>query len=410
MKFSDVIGHAEIKDKLSALIGERKLPHALMLLSPEGSGGLPMALAIAQNLVCEKRSGKKQEEDLFAAPALFGDAPAPSEKLELTDACGQCAACQKAEKFIHPDIHFTFPVVLRKSGTVPVSADWIVEWRKALTENPYLNVQDWLQQIGAENRQGNITIKECHEITRRMTLKNYEAATKVQIIWLAEYLKEAGNSLLKIIEEPPADTVFILVVENIEQILNTIISRTQIVKLQGIEDEALSAYLQKNYETDASTALRIARFSDGNLNAALEYAQGAEHPHDALLREWLSLCLRIKGSQAAETSVKLIEFVEGIAKIGRENQKIFLKYFLWFLREASILSLGISSEKLEGTELEFAKKLATVLTIETTEKLQDIINSLHYAIERNGNPKVLFVSNSFKIAAALRKEKVVSSM
>lgn len=126
-------------------------------------------------------------------------------------------------------------------------------------------------------------------------------------------------------------------VENIEQILNTIISRTQIVKLQGIEDEALSAYLQTNYETDASTALRIARFSDGNLNAALEYAQGAEHPHDALLREWLLLCLRIKGSQAAETSVKLIEFVEGIAKIGRENEKIFLKYFLWFLREASIL-------------------------------------------------------------------------
>jgi DNA polymerase-3 subunit delta' len=409
VKLSEVIGHQEIKDRLSELMTADRLPHAMMILGPEGSGGLPLALAIAQNLVCERRSGKKEEDGgLFAAPSMFGE-PAPVANTEpLSDACGECPACVKATKFIHPDIHFTFPVVTVKGkNSPPVSADYITEWRKALADNPYMNAVDWLQQITDENKQGNITVNECHEIIKRITLKSYESKYKVQIIWMAEYLREAGNTLLKVIEEPPADTIFILVVENIEQVLNTIISRTQLVKLPAIEDIDLANYLLTQFEITDKIALRIARISDGNLNAAVEYAGGAEHQSDALLREWLSLCLRIKAAQAPEPSVKLFEFVENIAKIGRENQKIFLKYFLWFLRESNLIAMGLTSEKLEGSELGFAQRLATVLDPETTDRLNKLINKVHYYIERNTNPKIIFMSTSFKIASILKKEEVV---
>ena len=381
----------------------------MMILGPEGSGGLPLALAIAQNLVCERRSGRKQEDaGLFGAPSMFGDMPAVvQESAPLSDACGECPACQKAAKFIHPDIHYTYPVVTMKSKSgPPVSADYIVEWRKALTENPYMNANDWLRQITEENKQGNITVNECHEIIKGMSLKTFEAKYKIQIIWMAEYLREAGNTLLKIIEEPPADTIFILVVENVELILNTIISRTQLVKLPAIEDTDLAAHLRTQFEIDEKTALRIARISDGNLNAALEYANGAEHQNDTQLREWLSVCLRIKGTQASEPSLKLMAFVDEISKIGRENQKIFLKYFLWFLRESNLISLGLTSEKLEDSELDFAKKLATVLDPDTTDQLNQLINKVHYSIERNGNPKIIFLATSFRIASILKKEEV----
>jgi len=410
VKLSEVVGHQETKDRLSELMTADRLPHAMMILGPEGSGGLALALAIAQNLVCERRSGKKEEDlGMFAAPSMLGDvAPVEQNTEALTDACGECPACVKASKFIHPDIHYTFPVVTVKSKNgPPVSSDYITEWRKALADNPYMNAVDWLKQITDENKQGNITVSECHEIIKRITLKSYESKYKVQIIWMAEYLREAGNTLLKIIEEPPADTKFILVVENIEQVLNTIISRTQLVKLPAIEDADLANYLLTQFEITDNIALRIARISDGNLNAAVEYAGGAEHQSDALLREWLSICLRIKAPSAPEPSVKLFELVENIAKLGRENQKIFLKYFLWFLRESNQIAVGLSSEKLEGSELDFAKKLATLLDPDTTDRLNKLVNKVYYYIERNTNPKIIFMSTSFKIASILKKEAVV---
>ena len=395
------------------MIGAATLPHAIMLMAPEGSGGLPMALAIAQNLVCERRGGKQEAEvDMFATPNMFGDAlPAPIAVAPATDACGECSACHKAQKFIHPDIHYTYPVItVEGKGSPPVSTDYIVKWRLALTEQPFLNVNDWLAQIGAENKQGNITVAECHEIIRSMSLKTYESKYKIQIIWMAEYLREAGNTLLKIIEEPPADTIFILVVENMEAVLNTIISRTQLFKLPAIEDADMAAYLLTQYEITDSNALRIARIADGNLNAAIEYAGGTEYAGDAQLREWLSLCLRIKNPQAAEASAKIVAWVEEMSKIGRENQKIFLKYFLWFLRESNLLSLGLTSDKLEGTELEFAKKLATLLDPDTTEQLSQLINQTHYYIERNANAKIILLSTSFKIASILRHEQILTML
>ena len=380
MQFKEIVGQQEVKKKMIGMAQAGRIPHAMMLLGPEGNGNLPLALAFAQYIQCENR-----QED---------------------DSCGTCASCTKNQKNIHPDVHFTFPVVPKKSGDPPVSSDYISEWRSALALNPYMNANEWLQSIGAENRQGNITVRECHEIIKSMNLKTYESANKIQIIWLAEFLREAGNTLLKIIEEPPADTIFILIVENIEAVLNTIISRTQLIKANAIEDEDIQEALLKRFEMDEAAARRIARIAGGNFNAAINIAEGQESDNDKLLHKWLVCCFNLKLKPSAGNGVNLVEWIEEISKIGRENQKIFLKYALFFLRECALLSLTGQSEKLEGDELKFAQGLGAKLDGTQFEKISLIINQLYYHIERNANPKIMFMSNSFKIASVFKNEEV----
>ncbi len=380
MQFKDVIGQSEVKHRLLDIARSKRIPHAMMFLGPEGNGNLSLALALSQYLQCEN----KQEND----------------------SCGECSSCAKNQKFIHPDVHFTFPVVPRKSTEPPVSNDYIIEWRSALASNAYMNANEWLQSIEAENRQGNITVRECHDIIRSMSMKTYESAYKIQIIWLAEFLKEAGNTLLKVIEEPPANTIFILIVENVEMILSTIISRTQLIKISAIDDADVKDALLKRFDMDESSSLRIARISDGNFNAALNYAEGQENANDKLLHRWLVCCFNLKQKNTPQNSSNLMEWVEEISKIGRENQKIFLKYGLFFLRECSQILFTGNSEKLEDEELKFAKGLSSKLEASQLETLSKLFNLLHYHIERNGNPKILFMSNSFKIASVFMNEEI----
>jgi DNA polymerase-3 subunit delta' len=381
MRFKEVIGQAEAKRKLISTARSERVPHAMMFLGPEGNGNLALALAFAQYIQCEN-----QLED---------------------DSCGTCPACIKNQKIVHPDIHFTFPVVLKKSGEAPISNDYINEWREAIAANPYMNVNEWLQNIGAENRQGNITVRECHQIIHGMSMKPYEASYKIQIIWMAEFLKEAGNTLLKVIEEPPAGTIFILIAENAELILNTIISRTQLMKINAIEDEDIKSALLTRFEMDESSSKRITRISDGNYNAALKYADGADNANDKLLHRWLVCCFNLKLKNTPSNSSNLMEWVDEISKIGRENQKLFLKYALFFLRECGMILFAGASEKLEGEELKVARGLSSKLGAEQLETLSRLLNQLHYHIERNGNPKILFVSNSFKVASVCKNEEVV---
>jgi DNA polymerase-3 subunit delta' len=391
MNFSEVVGQTAIKDQLSELIGLKKLPHALLLQSNEGRGGLPLALAIAKNLVCEKRN-RSEEAD---SGGMFGAMLPPPEP--LTDACGTCPACQKAEKLIHPDIHFTFPVYRRKSDSPALSYDFIQEWRSAVTQNPYMNLIEWLQATEAENKQGNISVAECHEIIKRVNLKPYEANSKVQIIWMAEQLRETGNTLLKVIEEPPADTIFIFVVEQIELMLNTILSRTQIVKLPPISDEDMIEYLTKALSMLPDQALRVARIAEGNLNSALALAHSDGNAYEQLLQKWLSTSIRLIGPHAAESSVQLQALTDEFAALGREHQKAFVKYALWFLREIALLNNGLTSEKLFGNELTFATRVAQALNVDKLLAIQKKLNDLHYHIERNANPKIAFYGISFEL-------------
>jgi DNA polymerase III subunit delta' len=201
MQFKDVIGQQEVKQHLVEMVQHNRLSHALLFLGREGSGALPLAIAFAQYIVCQKANAKPQP----AGPSLFGEPEPVAAPVAMNDSCGVCPSCTKAHALVHPDIHFSYPVVTKKAGTPPLSTDYVAEWREFIQQYPYGNVYDWLQFIGAENKQGNITAQECNDIMRKLNLKSFESGYKILVLWMPEYLGKEGNKLLKLIEEPPVD-------------------------------------------------------------------------------------------------------------------------------------------------------------------------------------------------------------
>lgn len=391
MKFIDIPGHDQLKQKVTSLIADSKLPHAIMLAGNEGVGVLPMALAMAQMATCERVSSPPD-----SGASLFGDAPV--EKTPMTDSCGVCPSCLKAQKFIHPDIHFVYPVYTRKPLEKTISSHFITEWRSAIAANPYLNLNDWLQHIGAENKQGNISATECREIIHSVSLKSFESRYKVYIIWMAELLKESGNILLKVIEEPPPNTLFIFAVEQIEKVIGTILSRTQLYKLPPISPQAIANYLIDMHEVPSDEANRIGKVSDGNLNLALEMIKLETGKYEEMMQRWFSICVRLRGALAKEASINLQNLSEEFQKLGRENQKAFFQYTIWVLREMTLVAQGIETEKLSESEKIFAVKVAKLLTGDRSLKLFQLFENAIYHIERNANPKILIYDVSFALS------------
>lgn len=310
------------------------------------------------------------------------------------DACGQCPSCIKASKYIHPDVHYSFPTV----GTKVTSDQFLPEWRKALEENPYLDVNHWLQLIGAENKQGNITKDECTNIVKKLSLKTFESSEKFLIMWLPEYLGKEGNRLLKLIEEPPENTHFILVAENQELILNTILSRCQIVKINQLQDEEIVEGLMQKAGASPEKARRIAPLSDGNLNEALKMMESAENDNANLFLDWMRKCYVGNG-------VELSKWVENFAKLGRENQKQFLKYGLHFMREYMTLKMtgNDKNARLQGEELSAAQNLTKVIEFDQIEKIVKLFTDCAYFVERNANPKLLFLDSSIQLNQILKR-------
>ncbi len=399
MKFETVVGQQLLKQKLIPMIVNERLPHAILLAGHEGVGTLPIALAIAQMACCERVRPKKVDDG-----GLFG-APQPTlPNAAATDSCGECPSCQKAQKHIHPDIHFTYPVYTQKSGAKALSSDFIHEWRTAINSNPYLNLNDWLQHIDAENKQGNISSAECRGIIQSVSLKSFESEYKVYIIWKAEQLRETGNILLKVIEEPPPNTLFIFVVDQIEQVIGTILSRTQIFKLPPILPEEMADFLVQHENIEPEHALKIAKISDGNVNLALQLSQLATNQYEATLQRWFSTAVRLFGSTASEASITLQDLADEFQKLGRENQKAFLQYCVWTLREINILSKGLNSEKLSTSELVYARKVATLINPDAAQKLLTLFENLMYHIERNVNPKINLYAVSFSMGRIFTKK------
>ena len=285
-----------------------------------------LAIALAQYLTCEKANPKKDQIKV----SLFGEEPTTSIQQQATsnDSCGLCSSCIKAQQLIHPDIHFSYPVVTKKSGSPPISADYISEWREFIKNYPYGNVYDWLQFIGAENKQGNITAQECNDIIRKLNLKSFESEYKILILWMPEYLGNEGNKLLKLIEEPPPNTLFILVAENESLILPTIVSRCQLIKIPTLETAEVQEALVERNNTNADIARQAAAVSEGNYREALQLVQHADEDWQSLLREWLNAIL--KTGPVAQT-----KWVEEISRQGREKQKQFLRFSTIFLSRPS---------------------------------------------------------------------------
>ncbi len=366
MLFKDIVGQKQVKQLLLRSLNAGRMPHAQLLLGPAGSGKLSLALAYAQRILCQN----------------------PSE----SDSCGECASCNKAEKMIHPDLHYSYPTV----GSKVTATSFIAEWRSAVLENPYQNINQWLQSIGAENKQGNINKDECLNIIRKLSLKSFEGSYKILILWLPEYLGKEGNRLLKLIEEPPEDTLFLLVAENQELILNTILSRCQMVKVRAMQEEEIVSGLKEHKALSEDQALAIARLSAGNFNEALNLIEHAENDNAPLFLAWLRTCWKGSG-------VEMVSWVDKFAKIGRENQKHFLQYGLHFLREYTILKVtGREDVRLLAKEMETAKRMTKVLHLQQIDVLAKLFNDCSYYIERNANPKVLFLDASIQIHKILK--------
>jgi DNA polymerase-3 subunit delta' len=407
MLFKEVIGQTEVKQHLAEMVQQNRLSHALLFLAKEGSGGLPLALAFAQYLLCEKTlprpSPKEREVSLFSfeEPAA-STPPPPGEAGRGLDACGICAACTKAAQLAHPDIHYSYPVIPKKSGDKPKSTDFINEWREFIKQNSYSNVYDWLQFIGAENRQGNITAEECNDIIRQLSLKSFESGYKILIMWMPEYLGREGNKLLKLIEEPPANTLFILVAQSEEQILPTILSRTQLVKIPLLTDAGIENALVERNNTSPAQAKSVAGITEGNYREALQLLQHAEEDWLALLRDWMNATMK-------ENFVTQVKWVEEVSKLGREKQKQFLRYFNHLLEQCIRLRiLGTENSGLAANEKEFAGRLNKISSVTQQQAIITELDHAAYYIERNANGKMLFHALTIKILHII-KDKVVMS-
>jgi DNA polymerase-3 subunit delta' len=387
MSFKKVIGQQETKQHLIELVQYNRLSHALLFLGPEGSGGLPLALAFAQYIVCDKTSPKSEN-----TTSLFGDEPQPSLiELQTSDACGICPSCVKAQQLIHPDIHFSYPVIPRKSGDKPVSTDYVADWREFISKYPYGNVYDWLQFIGAENKQGNITAHECNDIIHKLSLKSFESGYKILLMWMPEYLGNEGNKLLKLIEEPPANTLFILVAENESLILPTIVSRTQLIKIPFLETTDIEKALTERAKIAAEQSRQVASISEGNYREALQLLQHSDDDWQGLLREWLNAVLKTG-------PVAQVKWIEEISKLGRERQKQFLRYFNHLLEQAIRLKVMDESKlRIPDNEKDFALRLNKLADISQQQAIIEELDKATYYIERNANAKMLFHALTIKL-------------
>jgi DNA polymerase III subunit delta' len=414
MQFHSITGQKETKEHLAQMIQHNRLSHALLFLGKEGSGALQLAMAFAQYIVCERVNGKRTTDDrrrttkpsLFGEPEPIAEPQLPTNNQQLTtfsDSCGECPACKKATALIHPDIHFSYPVITKKPGEKPISADFIKEWREFVVQSPYGNVYDWLQFIGAENKQGNITATECNDINRTMSLKSFESEYKILIMWLPEFLGKEGNKLLKLIEEPPPNTLFIFVAENEDLILPTILSRTQLVKIPLLSNLEVEAALELKEGVNINKAGQIAALAEGNYREALQLLQHAEDDWQAMLREWLNAILKTG-------PVAQVKWIDETAKLGREKQKQFLKYFIHLLEQAvrlRAIGLQTTDSGQQPSDHDFALRLNKICSIGQQEAIIIELDKASYYIERNANAKMLFHALSIRLYHIISNKSVI---
>ena len=398
MQFAEIIGQSRVKKQLPELLQHNRLSHALLFLGKEGSGALSLAIAFAQYLVCEKVNGKNTA--IQAGPSLFGEEPPTSnlpdrqagiQRTTFNDSCGICSACIKAQQLVHPDIHFSYPTVTKKAGEKPIATDFIAEWREFIKLNPYGNLFDWIEQIKEkDNSQGKITAEECNDIIRKLSLKSFESEYKFLIMWMPEMLGTEGNKLLKLIEEPPPNTLLILVTENEAQVLPTIVSRCQLIKIPALETKEIEEALIHRNKTNPVIAGQVAGISEGNYREALQLVQHTEEDWQSLLREWLNAIL--KTGPVAQT-----RWVEEISRLGREKQKQFLRYFNHLLEQAIHYRIMGEGHTIGEKERDFAERLNKIAGIEQQQAIIEELDRASYYIERNAHGKMLFHALTIKL-------------
>jgi DNA polymerase III subunit delta' len=375
MKFSEILGNKPLKEKLAAAVMDGRISHAQLFTGKQGGGNLQMALAYASFIHCENKTEN--------------------------DSCGTCRSCIKYKKLVHPDLHFTFPIAAVKQSRKPKCTDFLEQWRDFLLTEPYKGLNDWLLMLGVENKQGFIPVEESEDVVKKLSLKSYESKYKIQIIWLPEKMAApASNKLLKIIEEPPENTLFILISEYPDQLLPTIVSRTQQVKLSLVDDNELMNFIAAEKNIDLKHARRIAHLCNGDIGKALEMASYAdsESGNEDRFINWMRLLLR-----PIDNYLKVSAWIDSTAATGRENQKTFLKFAQEAVRECLVANHGSRSlVRFDNDVIENFDKFSVFIHAGNAEQLMLLLNRAYYAIERNANPKVLFLDLSFNVSNLLR--------
>jgi len=376
MLFKEIIGQEEVKQKLLKLVRDDRTPHALMLFGPEGAGKLALAVAMAQYLACTDRQDN--------------------------DSCGVCPSCIKFGKLIHPDLHFVVPVLKTGSMTAPpVSDDFAEIWRETLLSDFYLTENQWYESIGAENKQGIINVKESENIIRKLGFKPYESDYRMVIIWLPEKMNQpAANKLLKLIEEPPEKTLILMLSEHTDRILPTILSRTQLFHVPPLADADVRTGLMQHDEADPQLVEDAVLRANGNMSFALKTMR-----QDEIENRHFELFTEIMRLSYARDIVKLNNWVERVAGMGRERQKQLIDYSLRLLRENFILHLEHDTlNYMSARETEFSKKFSPFIHEGNVHALAEDFTLAGNHIEANGNPRIILMDLSIGVVKHLMQK------
>lgn len=382
MLFSEILGQEHIKSHLTKSADAGRIPHAQLFIGPEGSGTLPMAIAYARYVLCSNTLGENSNGN---------------------DACNL-----KFEHFSHPDLHFAYPVATNADvKSHPVSANFIKQWREFVTDNPYAGLFEWYRKIDIQNKQGQIGVDEAQEIVKSLSLKSYEGGYKVMIIWMADRMNIAtSNKLLKLLEEPPQKTVFLLIAESEDDILQTILSRCQLLNFSPLSEKVITDALIQRANIDQKEAIKIAHQAQGNYNKALHllHKDNDDLPFEEWFVQWVRAAFRAKGNAAAIHD--LISWSEAIASIGREAQKQFISFCIDMFRQALLLNYN-------AKELVFMEPAADKFKLENfapyvngnniNEIFKELSDAL-YHIERNGNAKIILTDLSIKLTRLIHKK------
>ncbi|MFZ9146491.1 MAG: ATP-binding protein [Sediminibacterium sp.] len=395
MLLREVIGQEKLQQQLVEMVQHQRLSHAMLMIGPEGSGALPLAIAFAQYIVSIPRE-TEAVEDLFGAPAEKNI----SKAIPGPDEIEQLASYQRASSLMHPDLHFSFPSITEKPGQKNLSSNHIESWREFINGYPYGNVFDWLQFIKADNKQGNISADECNEIIKKLSFKSFESNYKVLVMWMPEYLGKEGNKLLKLIEEPPANTIFILVAGSEENILPTILSRCQLIRVPRLSSASIEKALIERAKIAPEKAAQVSLMADGNYREALHLLQHSDADFLAQIREWLNAIL--KNGPVAQA-----KWVEETSKMGREPQKQFLKYFNHLLEQSIRLKVLGKDLHLDPDLKDFALRINKIAGVGQLEAMIQELDKAVYYIERNANPKMLFMALGIKFYHIIQNKTLI---
>lgn len=376
MQFANIPGNEKEKSALLYQAREGRVSHAQLFLGPEGSAKFALAWAFAKYLLCENP--------------------------QSNDACGTCPACHKVGKLVHPDLHFVFPVVLSadKDDKVKSSDDRLIQWNDFVLKNPYFSLNMWQEFTESLGKEPVIGVEESRSILQKLSLKSYSGKYKLMVVWLPEKMNQAAaNKLLKMLEEPPEETLFLLLCDNMENILPTIISRTQMLKISPFTSDEIAGYLESHFSADPSVSYSIAGLAQGSMVEAIQMITGDENQH-----VYFDLFVKMMRTAYAANGLDLMSVSEEIASLNKEQQKNFLRYGLHLFRESILLNyMKGELVNLRNEERAFLDKFARFINNQNIVALNEEFNKAHYHLERNANAKVLFTDLLIKLTKLIRK-------